>query len=314
MPAYILRRLGQSVFALWATYTVTFVILFWLPSDPVSIMLNLSAEDVFVDPARIEALRQAYGFDEPVWLQYLHRLGAALLGDFGTSVQTGQPVLGMILAVLPETLLLTSVALLLAMAMGLAIAMFATMSRHRWLADFVKSLPALGFSVPSFWVGLMLLQLLSFQLGWLPPVGNRGWQSLVMPALTLAIPTSAMIAQVLIRSLEHILDEPFIATAVATGASPLRVQLVHALRNAVLPTVTILGLAVGGLLAGSVVTETVFSRAGMGRLTHTSVTLQDIPVVQGLAIVSAFIFVTVNLAVDLVYPLLDPRIRRAEQP
>lgn len=310
MSGYFLRRFLQSLFAIWAAYTVTFLILFWLPSDPVSIMLNANREDVYVDPARVEALRQAYGFDQPFLIQYFSRLTSALMGDFGTSVQTGQPVLDMILAVLPETLKLTGAALVLSIVIGFAVALVATMTRFAWLASFLRSLPSFGFSVPSFWIGLVLLQLFSFRLGWLPPIGNKGWVSLVLPAVTLAIPTSATIAQVLIRSLEQIRDEPFIDTAIASGASPWRVHIVHALRNAILPAVTVLGLTVGGLLAGSVVTETVFSRAGIGRLTQASVTVQDIPVVQGLAVISAVIFVAVNLAVDLIYPLLDPRIRR----
>ena len=173
------------------------------------------------------------------------------------------------------------------------------------------SLPPLGVAVPSFWVGLLLLQQFSFHWTWFPAVGNEGWRSIVLPAVTLALPTGAQIAQLLAKSMQHTLHEPYIDTARSKGASRTRVHLRHALRNAALPALTMSGLLVGALLAGTVVTETVFSRTGLGRLTSASVAAQDIPVVQGLVLFGAAVFVVVNLVVDLLYPLLDPRIGHA---
>jgi peptide/nickel transport system permease protein len=170
------------------------------------------------------------------------------------------------------------------------------------------SLPGLGVSLPTFWIGLMLVQLLSFRVHLFPAFGNDGLRGLVLPAVTLAVPTGAQLAQVLAKSLSTTLEEPYIQTARAKGAGPLRVHLGHALRNAGLPALTILGLLVGNLLAGSVVVESVFSRDGIGRATVGAVTVQDIPVVQGVVVLGATAFVLANLIVDLVYPLLDPRI------
>ncbi|MGU3575440.1 ABC transporter permease [Brucellaceae bacterium C25G] len=308
MSRYVIQRTVQAVFALWAAFTVTFFILYALPSDPVSIMLRASDEDISVSQEKVDQLNQEFGFDKPILIQYVTRMGAALTGDLGTSVQTRQPVTQMIGEALPETLKLTGLAMLFSIVAGFFVATIATMSRSIWLSGLFHGFPALGFSVPSFWIGLLLLQLFSFQLGWFPPLGNRGFSSLVLPAITLAIPTSALIAQILIRSLEQIRKEPYIQTAIATGASPWRIQIVHIARNAALPALTLLGLSTGGLLAGAVVTETVFSRAGLGRLTQNAVTLQDIPVVAGLTVVAAAFFVSINLLVDLLYPLLDPRI------
>jgi peptide/nickel transport system permease protein len=173
------------------------------------------------------------------------------------------------------------------------------------------SLPPLGVSLPTFWVGLMLVQLLSFRAQLFPAFGNDGVRSLVLPAVTLAVPTSALLAQVLAKSLATTLDEPYIETAKAKGATPARIHFRHALRNAALPALTVAGLLVGNLVAGSVVVESVFARNGVGRVTVNAVTVQDIPVVQGVVVFGALVFVLVNLAVDLIYPLLDPRIVRA---
>ena len=171
-----------------------------------------------------------------------------------------------------------------------------------------SSLPPLGIAVPTFWIGLLLLQLFSFRLRLFPAIGNEGPASIVLPALTLAIPTAAVIAQLLTRSLHQTLGEPYIEQVRAKGASEALVNFGHALRNAAIPTLTMLGILVGNLLAGAVVSETVFSRAGIGRLTVTAVNSRDIPVVQTLVVLAAAIFVVTSLVVDLIYPLVDPRI------
>jgi peptide/nickel transport system permease protein len=186
--------------------------------------------------------------------------------------------------------------------------MLATYTGQRWLRQLLLSLPPLGVSVPAFWVGLMLVELFSFRRHWFPAFGNDGLRGLVLPAVTLAVPTGALVAQVLAKSLFTALAEPYIDTARAKGAGRVRIHLRHALRNASLPALTIVGLLCGQLLANSVVIETVFSRNGLGRVTAAAVTVQDIPLVQGVVVFGALIFVLVNLLVDLVYPLLDPRI------
>jgi peptide/nickel transport system permease protein len=308
MRRYVLRRLAQAAGVLWAAYTVSFLILAVLPGDPVSAMAGAGSDSAEVDPARLAALRHEYGFDRPVVVQYGQQLGRAVRGDFGDSVATGQPVTRMIADALPQTLLLTGSALLLAVLLGGGLALLATYTPTRWLRQLLLSLPPLGVSVPTFWVGLMLVQFFSFRQHWFPAFGNDGLRGLVLPAVTLAVPTGALVAQVLAKSLLTAWDEPYVETAWAKGAGRLRVHLRHVLRNAALPALTVVGLLVGQLMANAVVIETVFSRNGLGRVTQSAVTVQDIPVVQAVVVFGAAVFVLVNLVVDVVYPKLDPRI------
>lgn len=308
MRGYVIKRLAQAVGVLWAAYTVSFLVLDYLPGDPVTAMAGAGMDSGQVDPARIAALRHEYGFDKPVPVQYAEYLGRAVRGDFGDSVSTGRPVTATLADALPQTLQLTGAALLFAVVLGGGLAVLATCTTLRWLRQLLLSLPPLGVSVPTFWVGLLLVETFSFRLRWFPAFGNDGLGGLVLPALTLAVPTGAQIAQVLAKSLLTALDQAYVETARAKGAGRWRVHLRHALRNASLPALTVVGLLVGQLIAGSVVVETVFSRDGLGRVTAAAVTAQDIPLVQGVVVFGALIFVTTNLVIDLVYPLLDPRI------
>ncbi|NNN29992.1 ABC transporter permease [Streptomyces sp. S3(2020)] len=308
MRRYVIKRLAQAVGVLWAAYTVSFVVLDLLPGDPVTAMASAGMDSGDVDPARLAALRHEYGFDKPVLAQYAGYLGRAVRGDFGDSISTGRPVTSTLTDALPQTLQLTSAALLLAVLFGGGLAVAATYTSRRWLRQLLLSLPPLGVSVPTFWVGLLLVEAFSFRLRWFPAFGNDGLRGLVLPALTLAIPTGAQVAQVLAKSLLTALDQAYVETARAKGAGRWQVHLRHALRNASLPALTVVGLLVGQLIAGSVVVETVFSRDGLGRVTAAAVTSQDIPLVQGVVVFGALIFVATNLLVDLVYPLLDPRI------
>ncbi|AOS63370.1 ABC transporter permease [Actinoalloteichus hymeniacidonis] len=307
-PAYLGRRLAQSGLVLLAAFTVTFVVLYLLPSDPVRIMLDAGGEGGYVDPAEIAALRAEHGLDQPLLIQYLGALGRVVTGDLGTSIVSGAPVTQSIGEALPHTLALAGSALLVAVLLGGAVAVGGTALRLTWLRNLVLSLPALALAAPTFWVGLLLLQFVSFQVGLLPAFGNDGIATLVLPTVTLALPTAAAVAQVLAGGLTDAWRQPYIETARAKGAGQLRVHLAHALRNAVIPTITMSGVLIGQLSAGAVVVETVFSRVGIGRLAQSAVTAQDIPVVQGLVLLAALVFVLVNLLVDLVVPLLDPRI------
>ncbi|WP_030172801.1 ABC transporter permease [Streptomyces sp. NRRL S-813] len=308
MRRYVIKRLTQAVGVLWAAYTVSFLVLDYLPGDPVTAMAGAGMDSGQVDPKQIAALRHEYGFDKPVLVQYAEYLGRAARGDFGDAVSTGRPVTSTLADALPQTLQLTGAALLLAVVLGGGLAVLATYTAQRWLRQLLLSLPPLGVSVPTFWVGLLLVETFSFRLHWFPAFGNDGPKGLVLPALTLAVPTGAQVAQVLAKSLLTALDQAYVETARAKGADRWRVHLRHALRNASLPALTVVGLLVGQLIAGSVVVETVFSRDGLGRVTAAAVTAQDIPLVQGVVVFGALIFVTTNLVIDLVYPLLDPRV------
>lgn len=309
---YVARRLAQSALVLWAAFTVSFVILYVLPGDPVSIMLN-QGEQGMADPVQIAALRTEYHLDRPLAVQYGIALWHALHLDLGHSIQNGQPVVTLLAQSLPPTVELALTALLLALLFGVSLAVASILVRRAWLRGALLAGPSLGVSLPTFWIGLLLLQALSFHFPLFPAMGNDGWRALVLPALTLAVPTTAAIAQVLSRSLAAVRSQPFIDAVRAKGVSRARLLLAHMLPNAAVPLLTMAGIITGNLLAGSVVTETVFSRDGIGRLAEGAVSVKDIPVVQGVVLLAALIFVVVNLLVDLLYPLLDPRIARARQ-
>ncbi|WP_278103365.1 ABC transporter permease [Microbacterium proteolyticum] len=303
---YIALRLAQALLVLWAAYTLSFLVLYALPSDPVALLAGGDATDI--SAAQLDDLRARYGLDQPLWVQYLLHLRGILTGDLGTSISTGRPVAQVIGEAIPPTVQLAGFALVVAVVLGAGIAIVATFTRSRRLSAVLLGLPPLGVAVPSFWLGLVLIQWFSFQIPLFPAMGDKGFASLVLPAVTLAVPTSAAIAQLLSKSLATTLGEPYIDTAWAKGAGRWRVHLGHALRNAALPALTVTGLVVGQLLSGTVVTETVFSRPGVGRVTALAVQQQDVPVVQGVVLFAALVFVLTTLAVDLVYPVLDPRI------
>ncbi|WP_410876474.1 ABC transporter permease [Nocardia sp. A7] len=301
-------RILQAIWVLWAAFTISFVVLYLLPADPVSMAADNAGTGAPVDQAAIAELQARYGLDKPLWEQYVTALGNAVTGDLGRSINTGQPVTEALGDVIPATLGLAALALLFAIIGGTALAFAATYTRRPWLRNTLSTLPPLGVSVPTFWTGLLLLQLFSFRLHWFPAFGGTGLRGTLLPALTLALPIGAVLAQVLAAGLEHTWRQPFTDVALAKGASRWWVQRRHIARLASVPAFTIAGVLVGTMLAGSVVVESVFARAGVGRLTQTSVLNQDIPVVQGVVLLSALIFVGVNLVVDLLYPLLDPRI------
>ncbi|WP_280390547.1 ABC transporter permease [Nocardia brasiliensis] len=308
MARYLASRVLQAIWVLWAAFTISFVVLYLLPADPISIAADGAGAGTPVDKAAIAELQARYGLDRPLREQYWTALGHAVRGDLGHSIVTGQPVTSAIGDALPATLELAGLALLFATVGGVTLALAAGYTRRPWLRSTLGALPSLGVSVPTFWTGLLLLQLFSFQLRWVPAFGGHGIAGTILPALTLGLPIGAVIAQVLTAGLESTWRQPFVDVALAKGGSRWWVQRRHVLRPASVPTFTIAGVLVGNMLAGSVVVETVFARQGVGRLTQTAVLAQDIPVVQGIVLLTSTVFVTVNLAVDLLYPLLDPRI------
>lgn len=307
---YIARRVGQGLVVLWAAYTISFLVLYLLPGDAAALFAG-GADQEAVDPELVARLRAELGLDRPLWEQYLTALGRALVGDFGTSTQTGRPAADLLGEALPPTLALTGFAFVLSIVLGTALALAASLTRATWLRNLLFSLPPIGVSIPVFWIGLLLLQAFSFQLRLFPAMGDDGFVSLVLPAVTIAIPSGAFIAQLLSRGLRSTLAQPYVEVVRAKGAGEARVQFGHALRNAVIPTLTMGGVLVGGLLSGAVVTETVFSRLGIGRLVVTAVNNRDVPVVQIVVVFAALVFVVANLIVDLVYPLVDRRITLA---
>jgi peptide/nickel transport system permease protein len=299
-------RVLQAVAVLIAAYTVTFLILDALPGNAIGAITG--GQSSSLTPAQFKALEVQFGLNRPVYSQWWLHLSQFLEGNLGRSFISGEPVSTILANSIPASAALTGTALLFALVFGGGLALWATHSRSGWLRGLLLSLPPLGVAAPTFWIGLMLLQFFSFDIHLFPGTGNEGFQSLVLPALTMAIPTGALIASLLARSLDNALASPYADTARSKGASESRVQFHHALRNGLTSTITVAGVLAGQLLANSVVVETVFSRAGLGQVTDAAVTNSDIPVVQGMVVIGAVVFVTVNLIVDLIYPLLDPRI------
>ncbi|MFI5911914.1 ABC transporter permease [Dactylosporangium sp. NPDC051541] len=313
MTRYVVGRVTHAVAVLWAAFTLTFAILYLLPSDPMQ--LQLAAAGIQPDslpPDQLAALRHRFGLDQSIWVQYWHHLAGALHGDFGLSLAQGVPVTELIGRRFGQTLLLSASAAIVSLLAGSTLAYLATFARWNPLRVLLTRLPALGASFPQFFVALFLIQFFSFQLGWFPATGTEGVQSLVMPVATISVLTSSILAQVLIKTFDETLRQPYIATARAKGLSRSAVHLRHAFRNAALPAMTILGVIVGLTVTSSIVVETVFTREGLGNLAQQSVLNQDVPVVLAIVTIAATIFVLVNLVVDLLYPLLDPRISLRE--
>lgn len=311
MLLYIIRRSAFAVFVVWAAYTITFALLYLLPADPVSIMLSgASDSSAGATDADRAVLAAKYGFDQPVVVQYATLLWGALHGDLGTSIQSGKPVVDEIGAVLPQTLQLAAVGFAFGIVIGVVIAILANLTTTRAASQFFFSIPPFLASIPTFLIALVLIQVFAFGLGWFPSRGTDGFSALILPGLTIGLAVSAAIAQVLGKGIQTALREPFVDVLRTKGVSRWGIQFGHVLKNAAIPALTIVALVFGGIFAGAVITETVFSRAGLGRLLQSSVNAQDIPVVQAIVIIAAIAYAGVNLAVDLLYPLVDPRIRR----
>ncbi len=308
MPRYLASRIGQAVLVLWAAFTVSFVLLQVLPGD--AILIKFQSSDMGLSADQIADIRASYGADTPIWTQYFHSIGDYLSGDFGVSIQDGVPVSEQLLTNFPVTLRLASCGFILATTLAMAIAFLSNLTLLAWLRSALQALPSLFVSVPTFWLGIVLIQVISFRLKLIPVIGAGEWQGLILPMFTLAVPISAPLAQVLIRSIDDIKTQPFVAVARSKGASQGRVLWRHVAQNAMLPALTIAGILLGELLAGAVVTETVFGLNGVGQLTQQAVSNQDAAVLQAVVVFSAAGFVTINLIVDLLYPVLDPRIRK----
>ncbi|WP_431865730.1 ABC transporter permease [Microbacterium paraoxydans] len=306
---FVLRRAGQAAIVLIAAFTATFFLLQLLPGD--AILIKFSDPSLGLSPEQLDDIRATYGADVPWGEQYLHAGLGFLAGDFGYSTQYGTPVRTMLAEALPATLLLAALGLVVAVLIAVLIAALSALAPFAWLRDGLRQVPGLFVAVPVFWLGILLIQVFSFGLGWVPIVGADPVSGLILPVLTLAVPISAPLAQVLVRSIDRVQAQPFVTVVRAKGAPPAWVLTRAVARNAAVPTLTIAGVQFGELVGGAVVTETVFGRTGIGRLTEQAVANQDIPVLQGVVLLSALGFVVISFAVDLATPLIDPRQRRS---
>jgi len=309
MTRNLLNRIGQAAVVLLLAFTASFLLLQALPGD--ALLIKYQNPEMGLSAEQIAEIRVLYGADAPIWAQYGNTLWNFLQGSFGYSIQAGVPVNTLLAINLPPTLRLASLGLVFAVLLAGAIAFAATLAPFAWLRNLLVSLPALLVSVPVFWLGIMLIQIFSFRFRLVPVINPSEFQALLLPVATLAIPIAAPLAQILIRSLDEVQTQPFVAVARAKGASRLWVLWRHVLRNALLPVLTIAGVLFGELLAGAVVTETVFGINGIGRITEQAVSNQDTAVLQAIVILAAFGFVVINLLVDLAAPLIDPRLKRS---
>ena len=303
MKTYLLRRLAQSLIVLLGISVVVFVILH-LTGDPTLLLLppDASAEE-------IAKFRRAMGFDDPLYLQYWRFLRGALRGDFGNSLRHDEPALALVWQRMPATLELTAVALGVALVLAIPAGIVSAVFRNTAL-DYVSTVLALvGQAMPTFWLGIMLILVFSVGLHLLPSSGRGGPANLVLPALTLGLFTTARIMRLTRSGMLEVLGQDYVRTARAKGVGERRVVWKHALKNAGIPIVTIVGLELGTLLGGAVITETIFAWPGVGRLSVQAIYNRDYPVVQAAVFVLASIFVLVNLVVDVLYTYLDPRIR-----
>lgn len=301
---YLLRRLLLTVPVLLGVTFIIFAMVRLIPGDPAQVIAGEQATR-----ETVEAVRKGLGLDQPIAVQYVRFLRDLLHGDMGTSTRSLRPVNRELADRFPHTIELTLAAMLVASLIGIGAGIIAATRQNRW-PDTLSMLLALGgVSMPVFWLGLMLILLFSVKLGWLPPVGRGTWAQLVLPAITLGAASAAILARMTRSSLLESLRQEFITTARAKGLAEPLVIGKHALKNALIPVVTVMGLQFGTLLSGAVLTETVFAWPGIGRLIVEAILARDYPVVQGAVLLTALTFVFVNLVVDLLYSVLDPRIR-----
>lgn len=307
---YLAGRVAQLGIVLLLVSVAVFSIMHALPGDPVQLMLS-GAESGSVTPERQEQLREEMGLNDPLYVQYGRFLRGAVTADLGTSVRLRAPVLDLILDRLGSTLALSLGGILFAVIIGVTTGVMAALKQGSWIDGFSRVLAYAGVSLPLFWLGLLLILVFAFWLPWFPPAGSEGLRSLVLPSLSLGLLSAGVIARLTRASLLEVLVEDYVRAAWAKGLPKRIVYLRHALRNAFLPVLTILGLQFGAMLAGAVVTETVFSRPGLGRLVVSAILWKDYPLVQGIVLFMATAYVLVNLLVDLLAAWLDPRIRDA---
>ena len=306
MANYVIRRLIQSVGLVFGVSIVVFVLVRLIPGDPARFMLSESAS-----PEQVEAMRTELGLNRPLPVQYLVFLGDAVRGDLGRSLFYGEPTVDVLLSHLPPTLLLAGAALLFALAVAIPMGVLSAVKRDTVWDYLGMGVALLGQSVPAFWLGLMLVMIFAVYLKVLPSSGTGGPEHLVLPAVTLGAYLMSLSTRLVRSGLLDILHEDYVRTARAKGLTSRQVVYGHAMRNMLIPLVTVLGLQLGTLLGGAVITETIFAWPGVGTLVYTAINSRDYPLIQAAVLMLSVFFVLINLAVDLLYAYIDPRIHHA---
>lgn len=304
MGRFLARRLVLTIPVLLGVATLVFSLIHLIPGDPAQAMLGEAAPQ-----ADVEELRQRLGLDRPLVQQYAEFLRGLTKGDLGTSLRTGQPVTQQIVERMPATFELAAAAMLVAIAFSMPLGIVAAVRRGTALDHAAMTISLAGVSVPNFWLGPLLAIVFAVQLGWLPVSGRGTWAHLVLPAVSLGAALAAILARMTRATMLEELREPYVQAARARGVSRTRAVLRHAFRNSLIPVVTLMGLQFGAVLTGAVITETIFAWPGIGRLLIQSIGFRDYPLVQGCILLIAVTYVAVNVLTDMVYGVLDPRIR-----
>lgn len=305
MLLFLLKRLLLAVPTLLAISVLVFIMLHLVPGDPAVIFFG----DRPVTPERLEAVRHQMGLDRPLVVQYLDFVRGIARGNLGRSIHNETPVLEEVASRIPSSAQLAAAAFLVASALGLGLGLVSALRRSTWVDAAAMFVALGGVSMPIFWLAAMLIFVFSLKLGWFPATGFGGWNRLVLPALALGFISSATLARLVRSSMLEVIVQPYVTTARSKGLHEAAVIRVHVLKNALIAVVTVMGLQLGTLLSGAVITETVFARPGVGKLLVDSILSKDLPLVQGTVLFVALVYIAVNLLVDLLYAYLDPRIR-----
>ncbi|MGF1576806.1 MAG: ABC transporter permease [Cyanophyceae cyanobacterium] len=308
MGRYLIARLSQGMVVILIISIITFIIVRLIPGDPVDLLLGEG--QVPITEAQVEAIRRQWGLDRPLWEQYFTWMSKMLTGNFGTSIiRTGVPVNRMIWEAVPVTALLNLLALGIAIAVAIPAGIIAGARRNSWFDYLLTGGSTLGIALPNFWLALMLIMVFGVMLRWLPPYGLRSWQGYILPVVVLATEQMAVLARVMRGAMIEILNQDYIKTARSKGLSERAILLGHAVPNALLPVVTVIGFRIAFLLSGTIIIESVFALPGIGRLLYDSVFRLDYQVAQAIVMLLSILVVVVNLLTDLTYAAIDPRLR-----
>lgn len=305
MRRYLVQRIAAALLTVWVTTIAVAMLIHIVPGDPVQIMY---AQSQGTTPEQLEEIRTRLGLNEPIWKQYAMFMGRILHGDFGQTIRGKQPVLDLLIGRLPNTLLLASVSLVIAAVIGIVFGFIAAYRRGTAVDTSLMIIALVGVSMPHFWLGLILLFVFAVNLAWLPVAGTD-WRSLVLPAITLGVANAGIIARLTRSSMIDILDQDFVRTARAKGLKRGTILYRHVLLAGLIPVVTMLGLQFTYMLGGAIVVENVFAWNGIGRLAIQAIFQRDYPLIQGFILIFAILVVTVSLLMDLLYAVLDPRVR-----
>ncbi len=305
MSSSLGERFLRILLVMFGVSVLVFFTLNFLPGDTATILMAGTPTSA----QAMERIREYMALDEPLPTQFLNYIGRLLHGDLGWSLRHNRPVLDLILESLNSTVVLALSGLGVAVVLGLIAGILAGIRPNTWLDNLSLSLALVGISVPEFWLGLVLMTIFAIHLNWLPITGQGGIRHLILPAVSLGLPASAIIARLMRSRMMEVMTQDYILVAHGKGLSERAVVLRHALKNALIPVVTVIGLQFGRLMGGAVVVETVFARHGLGRLTINAILVKDIPLVQGIVLFAAFTYVLANATVDIIYRILDPRIK-----